>query len=103
MILFFLTCFTFFIYVQLREKNFGAQSLIDPCAAAKLIEATVAGFKPQNQANVWKVLGALGDAVAILYKPLMAVAYANNQAAINALFSSESAANLAALGQVFGY
>jgi len=48
-------------------------------------------------------LGSLGEAVRILYKPLMAVVYVNNYDAANNLAKTENPANLAALAQVFGY
>ena len=67
---------------------------------AKRIEAAVNGFKPENKANVLKVLGALDGAVKILYKPLMAVAYVSNLDAANV--KSESESNLVELLKVLG-
>ena len=77
--------------------------MADPCAEAKQLEALVAGFKQQNQAIVWKILGSIGEAVKVLYKPLMAVVYVNNYEAANNMFKTESMENLIALGKIFGY
>ena len=81
----------------------GAGPLVNPCYLARKLEALVAGFQQQNKASVLKFLGSVHDSAKILYKPLMAVVYVNNQAANNALAKSETSANLVSLAQAFGY
>ncbi len=76
--------------------------MVDACAGAKKLEALVAGFKQQNQATIWKMLGAIGDSIKIIKKPIMAVAYVNNYEAANNLFKTENVENLVAIGKIFG-
>ena len=77
--------------------------MICPCAHAKQLEALVGGLKKENQVIIWHILGHVADAMKFLYKPLMAIAYANNKVAADQVFSSEKIEDLKALGKVFGF
>ena len=77
--------------------------MICPCAHAKQLEALVGGLKKENQVIIWHILGHVVHAMEHLYKPLMAIAYANNKVAVDQVFSSEKTEDLKALGKVFGF